>query len=194
MTLLSPRRLLSLVAIAIGAHAVPAAAADTLFKPGLWEIATKPGGASAGPMQAMMAQMQERMRTMPAADRARVEAAMARNGVTVENGSMTAKVCITPAMAQRQQLPMQRRGSCDFQSSPPVGKTVSFSMSCTNPNIVSEGSATFSDPTHYTATSRTTGGVGGSAAANANASMTMESTGRWVGAECGSIQPADSGK
>ena len=190
-------RLLTVFAIAAGVLSVPAGAAD-LMKPGLWEIASKPSGPGGAQMQAMMAQVQQHMRTMPAAERARAEAAMAKNGVTMDNGTMTAKMCITPEMARKQQLPMTQRGNCNYQVSPPAGNTISFTLNCSNPNIVSEGKATFSDSTHYTATSHTTGGMGAPAAGAPAASMSMESTGRWLGADCGSIQPvaaaADAGK
>jgi nitrate reductase cytochrome c-type subunit len=190
--------LLTVLAIGAGVLSVPAGAAEPLMKPGLWETASKPSGAGGAQMQAMMAQVQQHMRNMPAADRARAESMMAKNGVTMDNGTMTAKICITPEMARRQQLPMTQRGNCNYQVSPPVGKTLNFTLSCSNPNIVSEGSATFSDSTHYMATSRTTGGMGAPADGAPATSMSLESTGRWLSADCGSIQPvgaaASSGK
>lgn len=188
------RTLLAAAALTTLAASLPAYAAEPLFKAGLWEITSKPGGANGGQMQAMMAAAQQHLKSMAPADRARAEAMMARNGVVIENGSMSAKVCISKAMAQRQQLPMQQRGSCSYQTSPPAGNTISFTMSCTNPTITSEGSAVFSDSTHYTATSRTSGGMGGPAGAAQTASMSLESSGHWLSADCGSIAPANSGK
>lgn len=194
MTLSRSRTLCGLLGLAaLAAVSLPASAADPLFKPGLWEVVSKPTGPGAAQMQAMMAAMQERMKSMPAADRARAEAGFAKNGVSFNNGAMTAKMCISPAMAQRQQLPMQQRGNCNYQTSPPSGNTLSFTLNCTNPTISSEGSAVFSDSTHYTGTSRTTSSMGPQAGGPAP-TMSVESTGRWLGAECGAILPVDNAK
>lgn len=188
------RNLMTILVLGASTLNLSAHAAEPLFKPGLWETTSKPSGAGGAQMQAIMAQMQQHLKNMAPADRARAEATMARNGVTVGNGNISAKMCITPAMAKRQQLPMQQRGNCNYQVSPPAGNTISFTLTCTNPDITSEGSAVFSDSTHYTATSRTTGGIGAPAGGAPAGAMSLESTGRWLGADCGSIQPADGGK
>lgn len=168
--------------------ALPALAAPPtapLFKPGLWEIHNKAGGAGGGQMQAMMAAAQQQMAAMDPAQRAKIEAMMAKNGVVLDNGAITAKICITPEMAARQQMPMQQKGSCRFRFDPAAGNTVHYSYSCSKPVASGDGDATFSSPTNYTATTRSSGVEG-------MQPMTIDSSGRWLSSECGAIAPVEN--
>lgn len=169
--------------LSLACASLPALAADTPFKPGLWEISNTPSGAGGSQLQAMMAAAQQQLKAMDPAQRAKVDAAMARNGVVIENGSMRAKVCITPAMAARQQMPIQQKGNCTSTFSPMKGNTIDYAVTCTSPAARSEGTATFSSPTAYTAVTRMSSSEAG------GASMTVDSTGRWLGADCGAIAP-----
>ncbi|WP_426111453.1 DUF3617 domain-containing protein [Massilia sp. PWRC2] len=173
------------IALSLGAACVSAAAVEPLFKPGLWEINNRPGGAGGSQMQAMLAAAQQQMSALDPARRAQVESMMSRNGVVIENGNVKAKVCITPAMAARQQLPVQQKGNCTSRFSPAGGQSINYAVSCTSPAATSEGTATFSSPTSYTATTRI------NAADAAGASMTVDSSGRWLSADCGAIAPID---
>lgn len=172
------------LALAMGSACLSASAADPMFKAGLWEINNKPAGAGGAQMQSMLAAAQQHLSAMEPTQRAQVEALMSRNGVVIDNGNIKAKVCITPAMAARQQMPVQQKGNCNARFSPASGNTISYAVSCTNPAATSEGVATFLTPTSYTATTRIN-------ATDAGASMTVDSSGRWLGADCGNIAPAD---
>lgn len=169
---------------ALAALGACASAAEPLFKPGLWESSNK-AGAGGSQLNGLLAAAQQQLASMDPAQRSRIEGVMARNGVVVENGGVTAKACITPAMAARQQVPMQQRGSCTYRFDPPQGSTISYAFSCSSPVARGEGSAVFSSPTSYSASTRISGGE------NGEHSMTIESTGRWLGKDCGNIAPAE---
>lgn len=176
---------LAFAALAAAALAAQPAMAQTI-KPGLWETSNKVGGSSGGKLQDAMAMMQQQMANMPPEQRAQMEAMMSRQGVVISNDGVLAKVCITPEMAAKQQLPVQKQGNgnCDYQHAPMVGNTMKFSFSCTKPQGSGEGSATFTSPTSYTSTTRmTTNATGTSETVN------IASTGRWLAADCGAVRP-----
>ncbi|MDB5959413.1 MAG: hypothetical protein JWP59_707 [Massilia sp.] len=166
--------------------AAPAAPAAPLFKPGLWEINNQAGGANGSQIASLLAAAQQQMNSMEPSQRRKIESMMARNGVVVENGGISAKACITPAMAARQQIPVQQKGNCSYRFDPVAGNTMNYSFTCSSPAARGEGSAVFSSPTNYTARTRVSGSDGGS-----EHSMTIESSGRWLSEQCGSIAPAE---
>ena len=172
-------------ALAAAALAAQPAMAQTI-KPGLWETNNKVGGPSGGKLQDAMAMAQAQMASMAPEQRAKIEAMMARQGVVISNDGVIAKVCITPEMAAKQQLPMQKQGNgnCDYQHSKMVGNTMNFSFSCTNPQGSGEGTATFTSPTAYTSQTRMT-----TTATGSSETVNIASTGRWLAADCGTVAP-----
>ena len=153
------------------------------IKPGLWETNSKITSGS-GKLNDAMAMAQQQLAGMNPEQRARIEGMMARQGVVLNNDGVVAKVCITPEMAAKQQLPVQQRGNCSFQHAPLAGKTMSYSFSCTNPDGRGEGSATFTSPTSYTASTRVT-----TTATGASEMVNIDSSGRWLAADCGAVKP-----
>lgn len=153
------------------------------MKPGLWVINTKMSG---GKMQDAMAMTQERMAMMSPQQRAQMEAAMAKQNVVLNKDGFGHKVCVTPEMAARQQLPMQQgsKGNCKFEQGPTVGNTMKYSYSCTTPQTRGEGTAVFSSPTAYTATVRVT-----TAMAGTTDTSNMDSSAHWLATDCGDIKP-----
>jgi hypothetical protein len=171
------------IAVAFCALAFTAAqpALAQAFKPGLWETNNKMG---AGKLQEAMSMVQQQLATMDPEQRKRIDAMMARQGVVISNDGVIAKMCITPEMAAKQQLPIQQHGNCSYQHAPAVGNTMAFSFSCTNPQASGEGSATFTGPTAYTSTMRVTTNATG-----ASETVNIASSGRWLGADCGAVKP-----
>jgi hypothetical protein len=171
-----------LLCLSYGAHA-----AQPDFKPGLWEVKNKAAGMGDGQMQAMLAAAQEQLAARDPALRAKMDAAMAQNGVTVDrSGTVSAKLCITPEMVARQQLPIQQKGACKMRFDPSVGNSTHYSYACTAPVAATgDGTITFSSPTSYTAVSRTTAGQG-------MPPLTVQSEGRWLASDCGTIAPLSS--
>jgi hypothetical protein len=172
---------LATLALAVLA-AAPAFAQN--IKPGVWETNNKIG-AGGGKLQEAMAMVQQQMKNMSPEQRARIEGAMASQGVVISNDGVVAKVCVTPEMAAKRELPVQQRtnGNCSFQPDTPVGNTMKYYFSCTSPKTLGEGTATFISPTAYTSTTRVT-----TTATGASETVNIESTARWLGAECGSVK------
>lgn len=154
------------------------------LKAGVWETNNKMG-AGGGKLQQAMAMVQQQIAGMSPEQRARIEGAMANQGVVLSNDGVIAKVCITPEMAARQELPVQQgsHGSCSFQHAAVVGNTMQYSFSCTNPQARGEGTATLLSPTAYTASTRVT-----TTATGASETVNIESSARWLGADCGSVK------
>jgi hypothetical protein len=181
-----PRAILSVRRIAVAFCALACAAQPAFaqaFKPGLWETNNKMG-AGGGKLQGAMAMVQQQLATMDPEQRKRIDAMMARQGVVLSNDGVVAKMCITPEMAAKQQLPIQQHGNCSYQHAPAVGNTMAFSFSCTNPQASGEGSATFSGPTAYTSSMRVSTNATG-----ASETVDIASSGRWLGADCGAVKP-----
>lgn len=170
-------------AAALFLAAAPALAQQ--FKPGLWETNNKIGAGS-GQLQGMMELAQQQLAGMNPEQRARIDATLARQGVVLSGDGVLAKVCITPQMAERQQLPIQQNGNCTYQHAKPVGNSMAFSFSCTDPRAAGEGTATFSGPTAYTATMRVTTNATG-----ATETVNIDSRGRWLAADCGAVKPLE---
>jgi hypothetical protein len=172
-----------LLSLAIGV-AGPALAAPPpqVIKPGLWETNNKMGGNAK--LQDAMALVQQHIANMSPEQRQRTEGMMARHGVSLGNDGVAVKMCVTPEMAAQQQLPLQQRGNCTYQHGPMSGNSMQFSFACTNPQANGEGNVTFAGPTAYTSTMRVTSNALGSPE-----TVQVDSSGRWVSADCGSIEP-----
>jgi hypothetical protein len=154
-------------------------------KPGLWEIQTRMGGNPQ--MDQAMAQMQQQMANMPPAQRKLMEDMMAQQGVNIgvgKGGGMSVKVCITPEMAARQELPAQTEGDCKTQITSRTATTLKLSFTCTNPPSSGEGSYTFRGDTGYDMAMRVKTSQNGKPV-----NTTMDGTGRWLGADCGKVRP-----
>ena len=156
------------------------------MKPGLWEFKQTPQLDPA--RQAQMAQAQKAMESMPAERRQMVEQLMAKNGVSVNmsGGVITVKACITKEQAERNQLPAPQQGNCT-QDSKRNGNVIQTHFVCTNP--ASEGDATV--------TLRGNDGFTNDVTIRSERQGKTETTkvngeGRWLGADCGDVQPAKS--
>jgi hypothetical protein len=175
------RHAITFAALALAALAAQPVLAQNL-KPGLWESNNKMGGNAK--VQGAMAMVQQQMAGMSPEQRTMMEGMMAKHGVSVSNDGVVAKMCITPEMAAQQQLPIQQQGNCTYQRSPMAGNSAKFSFTCINPQASGDGSVTFAGATAFTSSTRVT-----SSATGSPETMTVESSGRWLGADCGSIRP-----
>ncbi len=161
-------------------------------KPGLWEITSKMagGGADSEKIAKAQAQMQAQMAAMSPEQRKMVEGAMAKNGVQMgaggPGGGMTMKVCLTEEMVKRGQMSTGQAAQhgCTSTLSPRVGNTMKMSFTCTQPPSSGEGQFTFTSPDAYTMQMTTRSTRGGT-----EHQMSMQATGRWLSADCGSVKP-----
>ena len=115
---------------------------------------------------------------------------MAKQGVQMGTGSgggMAIKMCMTQEMIDRNDVSARQSASqndCTHTNSPRTGNTMKFSFVCTKPPSSGEGQVTFTSPERYSMTMLTT-----STARGKPEKMEMQSTGRWLGADCGTIKP-----
>jgi hypothetical protein len=151
------------------------------MKPGLWEMNNKMSG---GQMDQAMADMQRQMAQMPPDQRRQMEAMMAQRGVKVvpgAGGGMAAQVCMTREMVERNEVPT--REGCTSTQQQRAGNKIKVAFTCTNPPSSGEGEVSFT-PDSYTShmTIKTT-------VQGRSETMVMDGTGKWLGADCGSIKP-----
>ena len=172
-----------LAALAAGTFAIGASAQN--LKPGLWEVTNNMKSGS-GEMEKSMAQMQQQMASMPPEQRKMMEDMMAKQGMKMGAGGgrgMSVKQCMTKEMIERNEMPTQQ-GDCKTTKQQRSGNTMKFAVSCTNPPSSGEGQVTFVSSEAYTMKMTVNTNVGGRPE-----TMNMDASGKWLGADCGSIKP-----
>lgn len=156
------------------------AGAQTI-KPGLWELNNKVKTGDTQADAAMSAALKQ-LGNMPPEQRAQMEAMLAQNGVSMpkpgSDGGMLLTACVTPEMAARQQLPINQKGKCTSKNESVAGG-MNISFSCTEPASSGHGTLRFNGDSGYVMNMNVT-----SAASGTPRNVTMESTGRWLGASC----------
>jgi hypothetical protein len=170
-------------AAALAAFALPASAQS--LKPGLWEMNHKMGGNAQ--MDQAMAEMAKQMAAMPPEQRKQMEAMMAQRGMQMpqagKGGGMAMKVCMTKEQVERGEAPMQE--GCRVTTMSRSGNTTRMAYTCTNPPSSGEGQFTYHSPEAYSSKMLVRTQVEGK-----TEQMTMEGSGKWLGADCGAIKPA----
>ena len=172
-----------LAALAAGTFAIGASAQN--LKPGLWEVTNNMKSGS-GEMEKSMAQMQQQMASLPPEQRKMMEDMMAKQGMKMGAGGgrgMSVKQCMTKEMIERNEMPTQQ-GDCKTTKQQRSGNTMKFAVSCTNPPSSGEGQVTFVSSEAYTMKMTVNTNVGGRPE-----TMNMDASGKWLGADCGSIKP-----
>ena len=172
------------LAAVVAAVVLPAGAQS--LKPGLWEVTNKMQSGS-GQMASAMSQMQERMASMPPEQRKMIEEQMAKSGVKMGSGGpaggMSVQVCMTREMIEKNEMPAQR-GDCKTTSQSRTGSTGKATFVCTNPPSSGEGEFTFGSPESFSSKTAISTQVDGK-----TEKMSMESSGKWLAADCGSVKP-----
>lgn len=182
-------KLIRLVVVSMLAANAVWAGAQTM-KPGLWEITTTMQNGS-GEMTDAMTRAQKQIESMPPEQRKKMESLMAQKGIQMGSGAggMTIKVCMTQEMVDRNQV-SGPHGDCTQTSSPRIGGTMKFSYVCTKPPSSGEGQITVASPEAYSMKMSTTSTVRGQPQ-----KMEMQSSGRRLDKDCGSVKPLNmSGK
>ncbi len=172
------------IAAALAASVLPAGA--QALKPGLWEVTNKMQSGT-GQMENAMSQMQKQMASMPPEQRKMIEQQMAKSGVKMgaggPAGGMSVQICMTKEMTERNEVPAQR-GDCKSTTQARAGNTMKMAFVCTNPPSSGEGEMTFAGSEAYSSRMAVSTQVDGKPE-----KMTMEGSGKWLGADCGTIKP-----
>lgn len=176
------------------AHHLLAAAAAVAFactaqaqnlKPGLWEITNKMQTAG-GQQQQPMAELQKQLESMPPAQRKQMEDMLAERGMkmgTNSAGGMAMKICMTKEMVEKNEMPAHQ-GDCKTTHQSRSGNTMKMGFACANPPSSGEGQVTFTSPEAYSSKMAITSTVQGKPE-----KVTMDATGKWLGADCGNVKP-----
>jgi hypothetical protein len=174
----------SLLVLAVGTFAVGASAQEPNLKPGLWQITHKMTTAS-GQIEKASAELQKQMADMPPEQRKMMEDMMAQRGMSMGAGGpldMSAKVCMTRDMVERNEIPVQQ-GNCKTTMQSRTASSTKMSFSCTDPPSSGEGQYTMVSPEAYTAKMTVRTAVQGKPE-----TMNMDTSGKWLGADCGSVK------
>jgi hypothetical protein len=156
------------------------------LKPGLWEVSSKMQTGS-GEMEKNMAKMEQQMASMPPEKRKMMEEMMAKQGVKMGAGGTTLKMCMTKEMVERHDVPAQR-GDCKNTTQARTGNTMKVAFTCTNPPSSGEGQMTFVSSEAYTSKM-----VINTTMQGKPEKINTESSGKWLGADCGDIKPPGQG-
>jgi len=166
--------------------ALPAAAQT--MKPGLWEMTQKMGGDHGAKMAAAQAEMQKQLAAMPPEQRKQMEKMMAQQGMAMApgaapGGGMATRICVSKEMAARNEAPAAS-GDCKQETLSRSGNTTKFKFSCSNPPSSGEGEVTIHSAESYTTRMKVTTQHKGKPE-----TMTMDSQGKWLSADCGNLKP-----
>jgi hypothetical protein len=181
------RPLSSILVAAAAALALPVSA-QTL-RPGLWEMQHKVQGNAQ--MDQAMAEMQKQLAAMSPEQRKQMETMMAGRGVQMApgaDGGMRMKICMTKEMAERNDIPANR-GDCRTGPQQRSGNTLKMTFTCTNPPSSGDAQITFNGTESYTSKTNVTSTTNGKPE-----TMTMEGSGKWLSADCGSVKPIQPAK
>ncbi len=165
-----------IVSIAIIACALPlTAGAAERMKPGLWEMTSKSdmGGRQ---MPQMSPAQREQMKKM---------------GIPVPNadGAFVARVCMSKQMVERDHPTMDREQSeCQMKNMNRSGNSYSVEMVCDGPMIKGAGvmTGTLANGENITSVYDFKGTAHGH-----EVTQHRESSGKWLGSDCGDIKPLD---
>jgi hypothetical protein len=176
-----------LIALLSGSLSLSAAAqAPVQLRAGLWEQSMQVSS-QGGQIEAAMKEAQAAMAKMPPEQRKMMEQMMAAKGMSVDVARNSVKVCMTPEDVARDALPPAQDG-CK-QTARRSGNTWNISFQCPardgQPPTSGTGTVTLESPTAYSGQFVVDTEINGK-----RDKVTMNSRGRWLGADCGSVRPA----
>lgn len=176
-----------------GSLAGSALAQGSGLKPGLWEVKqlkqVMDGKDMGAQMAAAQAQMQQAYANMPPAQRKQMEAMMAKQGVAPPAAASGGgqRICISPEMAARDKPMVDPEGRCEPTKFSRSGNRVSFEVNCNfeGQQMNGKGESTTSPDSVSTKMDMVMTGRDG------RHTMQSETQMRWLGADCGTVKPAD---
>lgn len=167
-------------------------AAGMGFKPGLWDVRVVKmvvdGRDVSGQMAAMAALGQKAMASLPADQRARMEATLKQSGVG-QDGNGGFQICVSPAMAKRDAPLIDKEGHCQPTTVTHNGNQTSYEFSCTRNGgtTTGKGISTTAGDLITTRVDMSTTAANGKARV-----MHNESEMHYLGPDCGDVKPADA--
>lgn len=172
------------------AMTLPCAAQAGQYKAGLWEIKIVKqvidGRNTQGQLAAAQAQMQKAMANMPAAQRKQMEAMMKQHGAGMEQPGAI-RVCISPAMAARDEPLVDADGHCKPAKVSRSGNSTRYQVDCTRDGrrMIGSGDTVFAGNSMQSRMDMTVTDAQG------RHQIQTESRMSWLGADCGTVKPVD---
>ena len=174
------------VCFALAALCAASGASAQNLKPGLWEVQHKVKGSPE--MERQLEEARQQMAAMPPEQRKQMEAMMASRGVRMGAGGQAVRMCLTREMVERNEIPAQQ-GDCKMTNQQRTGSTLKVNFTCTNPPSSGESQMTINSPESYAMKTTATSSIDGRVE-----KISVEGTGKWVGADCGSLKPTGAGR
>jgi hypothetical protein len=128
------------------------------------------------------------MEDMLAKQRMNMGALSGDPGTSVSGNTSVTKWCLSKEMAAQRQLPIQHQGNCMNTYSVLDGNRQKISFTCTGPTMSGESIVSFSGDSAYSASMHARIQVASSATGTPEI-MNAESTGKWLGPDCGDVKP-----
>jgi hypothetical protein len=157
-----------------------AQAAENNIRPGLWEMTTT-------------SDLLKLVPHIPPDQMQQLRNLARQNGIDmpeIQNGAATSKVCITQEIADRKIPPnlYQRESGCAATNVTRTGNTYKTDLVCNGPRLKGNGKAegTFSSPESFSGRTEFVGDVQGNPV-----NERADTSGRWIGANCGSVKPPE---
>ncbi len=164
-----------------------AARAQLPLQPGLWEetMSMKSDNAQ---RDAAMAQMRDKLASMPPEQRKKIEDMMAANGVGTGAAPNSLRVCLTKEQIARDFVPDGNNGHCSHKRVSQSGNSTTFSFACEGAHPVSgQGVFTLADARSFTVSSDADMVVQGKPS-----HMHTDVAGHFVSSDCGDVKPVTS--
>lgn len=163
-----PLLLCPLLSVSVTTHAA------SQMKPGLWEMRMKSDALK--DMPKIPPEQMEQMRKMGV------------NMPQMQDGAMVTKVCITKDMAESSQAPGMEKNEmgCQTKNFQRSGNSYSADVVCNSADMKGDGKVkgSFSGDTAFSSTYDFKGTMHGQPV-----SQRHENSGKWLGADCGSVKP-----
>ncbi len=159
------------------------------LKPGLWEShivkQIRDGKDVTAQVTGSMAQMQDKLASMPPEQRAKIEAMMKQNGAPTMGGNGAYKMCVTPEMARQNKPPIDREG-CQPTTVQRSGNHSSFDFNCTRGDLTTSGKGEATTTGDTISTVIDTNIQMGNGTPHV---MHTEAEMKFLGADCGDVKP-----
>lgn len=159
------------------AAALPAQATQLL--PGLWEFSSDKLEVDGMPMPGM-ADMLGQMKDLPPEQRKMMEAMLAEQGIALGEGGV--RMCLSEAQVKSRELPFQNQPGCSQQVDEQTDSLWRFSFDC--PDAKGQGESRLISEREVSSTIETEYSVG-----DQQGTSQMQSSGRWVSEDCGTLKP-----
>jgi hypothetical protein len=140
-------------------------------------------------MDQAMAEMQKQLAAMSPEQRKQMESMMAGKGVQMApgaGGAMAVKICMTREMAERNEIPANQ-GDCKTTQQSRSGNTMKMAFTCSKPASSGESQVTMAGNEAFTSRTTVQSTAGGKPQ-----TTTMEGSGKWLGADCGTVKPINT--